>query len=254
MIERSGSGKWGLAKLGATVGAVVVGLALTASMAISEGTQGQVHHGAWTTGDLHTHTYLTDGGNTEAEVIDKAFNTFGLDWMANSEHGGTSARDPLGTAFASPVWRWITLSHYSFPIVRELRDQYTDKLIIQGVEWNVPTHEHAGVGIVAKEPAAISNFEYQFDKSDTDVSRAGEGLVKTNVTHPNAVAGVAWLGANFGTLSYFVPNHPSRALKYTVADFRDFNNAAPSVAFGLEGMPGHQKEPGRGGYSNATPA
>ena len=98
MIGRFGSGKWGLAKLGATVGAVLVGLALTASMATSEGTQGQVRHGAWTTGDLHTHTYLTDGSNTEAQVVDKAFNTFGLDWMANSEHGGTSARDPLALA------------------------------------------------------------------------------------------------------------------------------------------------------------
>jgi hypothetical protein len=255
MIWRFGSGKWGLAKLGATVGAVVIGLALTASVATSEGKEGQLRHGAWTTGDLHTHTYLTDGENTEVQVVDKAFNTYGLDWMANSEHGGKSARDPLGNAFgAGGVWRWITLSLYSYPIIADLRDQYPDNLIIQGVEWNVPTHEHASVGIVANEPAAISSFEYQFDKSDTDVSRAVEGLVKTNVTHTDAVAGVAWLGANYGTLSYFVPNHPSRALKYSVVDFRDFNNAAPSVAFGLEGMPGHQKEAGRAGYGQATPA
>jgi hypothetical protein len=254
MIRRFGSGKWGVAKLGATVGAVVVGLALTASIATSEGTQGQVRHGAWTTGDLHTHTYLTDGENTEAQVVDKAFNTYGLDWMANSEHGGTSARNPLGSDFSSPVWRWITLSLYSYPIVAELRTQHSDKLIVQGVEWNVPTHEHASVGIVADEPAAVSNFEYRFDSSDTDTSRTlTEGLVKTNATHDDAVAGVAWLGENYGALSYFVPNHPSRKLKYSVADLRDFNNAAPNVAFGIEGMPGHQKESSRGGYTSADP-
>jgi hypothetical protein len=39
---------------------------------------------------------------------------------------------------------------------------------------------------------------------------------------------------------------------YDVNDFRDFNDAAPDVAIGFESFPGHQKEPGRGGYgSNA---
>ena len=174
--------------------------------------------------------------------------------MANSEHGGTSARDPLGNSFTSPAWRWITLSHYSYPVVADLRLQYPDNMIIQGVEWNVPKGEHASVGIVADEPAAISNFEYQFDAGDGDTSRANEGLLKNNTTHASAVAGVAWLGQNYGDLSYFVPNHPSRALKYSVADFRDFNNAAPTVAFGFEGIPGHQKEAGRGGYGQATAA
>ena len=35
---------------------------------------------------------------------------------------------------------------------------------------------------------------------------------------------------------------------YDIRDFRDFNNAAPSVCFGFESMPGHQKEGQRGGY------
>lgn len=42
MIRRFGSGKWGLVKLGATAGAVVIGLALTASVAMSEGKEGQL--------------------------------------------------------------------------------------------------------------------------------------------------------------------------------------------------------------------
>ncbi|MDA8216125.1 MAG: hypothetical protein M0Z94_00755, partial [Dehalococcoidales bacterium] len=38
--------------------------------------------------------------------------------------------------------------------------------------------------------------------------------------------------------------------KYSIADIRDFNNVAPDVAFGLEGMPGHQKAAYRGGFGS----
>lgn len=206
--------------------------------------------GKWVTGDFHTHTYLTDGSNTEKDVVDNAFNKYGLDWMANSEHGGASKRDPFGNLFPTPVWRWITLKDYSFPIISQLRDQYADKKLIQGVEWNVPTHEHASVGITADEPTAISDFEYMFDASDKDTSR--QGLPKQNSTHADAVAGAKWLEDNYQDSSYFILNHPSRVLKYSIADIRDFNNAAPDVAFGFEGIPGHQKESDRGGYSSSN--
>jgi hypothetical protein len=212
------------------------------------------NQGRWITGDFHTHTYLTDGNFTFPQVTEKSFKTFGLGWLANSEHGGFSARQPNGTAFTSPVPRWITLSLYSYPLVMEARADYPQKMVVQGVEWNVPAGEHASVGIVAKEPAAVANFEYMFDKSDTDTSRAVEGLVKNNTTHASANAGATWLQTNFKDSSYFLLNHPSRQQKYTVADIRDFNNAAPDVAFGFEGLPGHQKEAGRGGYGGSSPA
>ena len=54
----------------------------------------------------------------------------------------------------------------------------------------------------------------------------------------------------YPTTSYFLLNHPSRKLANSVSAIRDFNNAAPAVAFGLEGLPGHQKEGWRGGYGN----
>ncbi|MGE5630787.1 MAG: hypothetical protein ACM3TR_06770 [Caulobacteraceae bacterium] len=222
--------------------------------------------GRYVAGDFHTHTYLTDGNKTEADVVKNAFVDFGLDWMANSEHGGTSTRDPLGDQFVCPtgsqlldvsgknvdytIWRWITLRDYSFPVVQKLQQQYANKILLQGVEWNVPTHEHASVAIVANSPKPISDFEYQFDQSDLDTSRSFEGLPKTNTTHADAVAGAKWLQTNYKSSGYFLLNHPSRKLKYTIADIRDLNNAAPDVCFGMEGFPGHQKEKDRGGYGN----
>ena len=225
--------------------------------------------GEWITGDFHTHTFLTDGSHTQADVVGHAFDTFGLDWMANSEHGGAFARNPEGVYWenvtpspyiiGNPVkdkngrllmWRWQSLRDYSYPLLQALQSRYPNKTLIQGFEWNAPSHEHASVAIVEDVPTAISDFEYMFDAADKDTSRAREGLVKRNVTHADAVAAVAYLQENYADTSYCLINHPSRALKYSAADIRDFNNAAPTVCFGFEGLPGHQKEDARGGYGS----
>lgn len=202
----------------------------------------------WVRGDFHTHTWLTDGYQTQVIVARRAFDSFALDWLANSEHGGFSTRDPAGVPFPTPVPRWRTLAQHSFPIIDSLRDEYPRKVIIQGVEWNVPAHDHASVGIVAGEPGAVSDFEYMFDRDDTDTSRSHEGLIKQNTTHADAVAAVAWLEQNHPITSYVVLNHPSRRQGYSAADIRDLSNAAPDAVVGFEGVPGHQRARSRGDY------
>jgi hypothetical protein len=59
------------------------------------------------------------------------------------------------------------------------------------------------------------------------------------------------------TTSYFVPAHLERAGVYfannnrgfNVEHLRNFNNAAPDIAFGFESMPGHQASENRGEYA-----
>ncbi len=241
--------------------------------------------GSYVSGDFHNHTWLTDGSHTETDVVAHAFGGtykdssgadvtvpgFGLDWMANSEHGGSYNHAPDGTLWAELVpsvtiqgnplpsagkmWRWQSLTEYSFPLLFDkntgLQSKYPNNTLIQAFEWNCPTHEHASVGIVDQaNGTAISNFEYMFDGSDKDTSKTG--LTKKNTTHADAIEAVKYLEANYKDTSYFIVNHPSRQQKYTVADFRDFINAGPDVTVGLEGMPGHQKELFRGGYSSST--
>lgn len=223
-------------------------------------------------GDFHTHTNLSDGSNPESLVTQKAFGDFGLNWFANTDHGGGFNRNPYGsfwdTLSSKPyikgvmsisgghqnMWRWQSLFEYSFPIVTELRDQYPTKKIIQGFEWNCPSHEHANIGIISNEGKSVSDFEYLFDQNDNDTSRNVEfGITtKQNKTHADALAGLTWLKTNYPTTGYLHFNHPSRKLKYSIADFRDFYNLAPEMIVGIEGMPGHQKELSRGGYSNAN--
>lgn len=229
----------------------------------------EVSAGRWIAGDFHNHTYLTDGSDVESDVLANAFK-FGLGWIANSEHGGTSARTPQGAAWpndtlflgnppAGKMWRWQSLEQYSYPIIAEARGDYPDKLIVQGYEWNVPTHEHASVGIVGSAERggkAVAQHEYLFDAGDSGSTSDGylgvTGKAAAN-SHDKAVAGAKWLEDNYPKASYFLLNHPSRALKYSIADIRDFNNAAPDVAFGFEGIPGHQKEAQRGGYGGTSP-
>jgi hypothetical protein len=245
----------------------------------------------WVAGDFHQHTTYTDGSNSFKTVMDKN-NQFGLDWWANSEHGGafaTDARGPLATAepynvnggyawtdatryplnpilpvtvpALTKMWRWQSIRDYSFDDVLDARALY-QKPILQSYEWNVPGHEHCSLGLITGQfrwfptAEAIAQFEYLFDANDKDVDgglvQGWTGKILTN-DHAKAVAAVAWLQANYRNSSYAVFAHPERkgpASKggYDINHFRDLNNAAPDVAFGFESMPGHQKEPGRGGY------
>ena len=114
--------------------------------------------GRWLAGDFHNHTYLTDGSNVPDQIFAHAFQ-FGLDWIANSEHGGAFSHNsegqswPTDTVFlGSPpiekMWRWQSIWQYSYPLVAKARTTWPDKLIVQGYEWNVPGHDHASVAIV----------------------------------------------------------------------------------------------------------
>lgn len=162
-----------------------LGLLLAAPLAFAGETS------AWLSGDFHQHTLYTDGGTSIDFCMEKD-NAFGLDWWANSEHGGEKNTDgqgrlwdlnyPEGTILGAvelssghrEMWRWQSLRDFVFPDIVRLRSTYPNRRILSGYEWNVPGHEHCSVGIVAQDNSAISAFEYMFDNSDDDFSRDGE--------------------------------------------------------------------------------
>ena len=126
------------------------------------------------------------------------------------------------------------------------RGTFPGRSIIHGFEWNVPAHDHATVGIVEDEPYAITQFEYKFDA--TDESTARPLWTKQNTTRTDAVDAARWLAGRYQKTSYLIVNHPSSRQLFSARDLRDLNNAAPSVAFGFEGLPGRQKMLSRGSY------
>jgi hypothetical protein len=237
-------------------------------------------------GDFHQHSTYTDGSWSIQWMMSKN-NQFGLDWWANSEHGGGWSRDGAvsGTDYGQikywdqynpnpimgdpgplsyghlPMWRWQILRDYAFPQILLARQNLTDKVIIQSYEWNVPGHEHGSVGCIEGQfqanpnVNALAEFEYKFDNSDIDINGgAAQGWTKEpgGNTHARTLAAIQWLQNNFPSESWVVPAHPERQNKYSISDFRDMNNAGPDVCFGFESMPGHQKEQPRGSYSSSA--
>jgi uncharacterized protein YjdB len=221
----------------------------------------------------------------------KMNNMFNLDWWANSEHGGGFAKNGLvsginadapsavtywdsytpnpiiGTVDGTPhqnMWRWQSLRDSSFAGILKARATYPTKLIIQSYEMNVPGHEHGSMGLITNQFSLnpnvnpLAQFEFTFDANDKDINGGvAQGWTKSTLSnsHAKTIAALKWLNANYPTTSYLVPAHPERKPKssgYTIAAFRDMNNAAPSVCFGFESMPGHQKASGRGGYSKTA--
>jgi len=257
---------------------VAVAAALSASLCLGAVDAVDAKHykdskSEWLSGDFHQHTYYTDGSTTFDFVMEKN-NEFGLDWWANSEHGGARNRDGEGDAWldatkypvnpilgdnpdAGNMYRWQSLRDFVYPDILTARANYPEKRIFSGLEWNVPAHEHCSVGVVSDMmgPLAISAFEYQFDKSDNDTSRTGEWtpfgvLAKQNSTHEDSVAACAWMQDQYekGLIdnAWIIFAHIERAEAYQIEHFRDFNNAAPDICFGFEGAPGHQVNPARG--------
>lgn len=239
--------------------------------------------GRWIAGDFHQHSTFTDGAFPLETVLSKSFE-YGLGWAANSEHGGTGWRDGQGTPWSDAdaypehpakgdvvtvereieengekvkkefrlMWRWQSLIDHAYTIIQKVRGANPDNLAATGLEWNVPGHEHCSVGIVAEDAMPIGEFEYRFDRGDKDTSGGPGGIWKDKQfnqnEHAKAVTAVEWMQENHRETGWIVFAHPERVSSYTVADFRDFNNAGPDVAFGFEGLPGHQRSGSRGGY------
>ena len=77
-----------------------------------------------------------------------------------------------------------------------------------------------------------------------------------NRGHAKTVEAMKWMAAYHPDGSYYVPAHLERAGPFNpngnngfnVEHLRDFNNAAPRVAFGMETQPGHGASSNRGEY------
>ncbi|SHJ09700.1 hypothetical protein SAMN02745165_01561 [Malonomonas rubra DSM 5091] len=255
--------------------AAIKKIAVAASMFIAMGAASATA-GEYQAGDFHQHSLYTDGSYPFMQVMAENAN-YGLDWWANSEHGGERNRDGNGNYWddtsvypINPIlgdaeysgghqemWRWQSLRDFVYPDIKMTRENYPDKTVISGLEQNVPGHEHCSTAIHQYDgtATAISEFEYRFDRSDDDTSRDGEiGLLgdvlsKTNDDKEDAILGVKWMQAmkdqGLGD-AWVVPAHVERAWSYLIEDFRNWMDAGPDVAIGFEGAPGHQTSGDRG--------
>lgn len=237
----------------------------------SGGTSDNFEKGRWTTGDLHTHTVQSDDSRTTQTLdflLGKAFTTYGLDWMAVTNHLRSSKYDDAANLLPAPRAFAYGMEAYEMPRIKALQDagSYKGKLIYSAFEWDMPTHDHIGVGIFQgasgswkTSPSAAKEFQYLFTTGaetlfdPADVARwKNQYPQRYNQTGEDALKAIAWLKDKYPDTSYALINHPSRNPgKYTIADFRQMNDLAPRIVFAIEGMVGNQLEPDRGGYTSA---
>ncbi|MEP7101632.1 MAG: S-layer protein [Burkholderiales bacterium] len=233
------------------------------------GSSADADSGTWTTGDLHVHTVQSDDSRTTQTldfVLGKAFTTYGLDWMAVSNHLRSSKYDNNAGLLPAPVAFAYGMEAYEMPRIKALQSSgsYDKKLIFSAFEWDTPAHDHLGVGIFEGSPglstsaSAAKEFQYVFTTGDESLFLP-EDLVRwkakysqrSNTTAADALKGIQWLKDNYPDTSFAVINHPSRNPgKYTISDFRQMNDLAPKIVFAIEGMVGNQMEPNRGGYTS----
>ncbi|MEV5573850.1 PHP domain-containing protein [Spirillospora sp. NPDC052269] len=192
----------------------------------------------WLAGDHHVHTQSSyDAMHTVAQQV-AAGREHGLDWMVITDHGH--------------------VAHEKFAVEQTYADVLAARranpsmLLWQGLEWNVPSGEHATVFFDAArdELTALRAFEKLFDGN----------INGTNHTSPaneaTALAGLRWMSGQIdrGAIdsALMIANHPSRNGRYSPHEFRNLRDTAPHIAVGMEGSPGAQNDGGhRGGYGNA---
>lgn len=252
-------------------GILIAGLAYSCSPAIQGDSKNK--KAGWVTGDFHEHSHFSDGGYPMDSVFKRGAH-YGVDFMLNTDHGGRYPRDYDGRTWdqipgvvfkgdnagvdnneKKQMWRWQELLEYSYPRVAAFQKNNPGGHYIQGLEWNSAATSHTTVGIIAKSGLPISMFEYQFDYSDLDASGGPvAGLVKMNGREKGnggflpdkraaTASAIQWLMKNHRYNSWAFVAHPERGGNVTIGDLRSFNNAGPDVAFGFEGIPGHQKNP-----------
>jgi len=224
-----------------------------------------------------------------------------------------------GSAPNQNMWRWQSIQEFQYPLIEYLSANKNVPLFI-GVESVVAGHEHTSMSVITGQiptaldsatlpnapiynangsrytplgsATALAQWEYCFDRGDTDTSRGntavGSGVGNNwncavtgslnaadpswNATaqklipaggsgtgtrgHAKTVEAVKWMVENHPNGSYYIPAHLERAgpfyadgnQGFNIEHLRDFNNAAPKVAFGFETQPGHGASSNRGEY------
>ena len=129
----------------------------------------------------------------------------------------------------------------AYPDVLQARRDVPDVIQFFGFELNAPGADHASVIVphTRDEVDRVYELESQFDKRNADPNDPGADTVGRMVEALTAMK-------EFPAPPIVIANHPSRwAMDGEVygttrpADLRAWNNAAPEVAVGMAGAPGH---------------
>jgi len=129
---------------------------------------------------------------------------------------------PSGTGTGASMWHWQAQQDIEYPMIVDRSAKY-QKVLIDGLEWVVPGHEHTDVAIVKGQTPlkakvgnanAISEFEFRFDRQDLDL-----------IGPVNAAGASIWAGAQKDP----VPARRRRALPATRRPWLRSHGCRPTI-------------------------
>ncbi|AMO55075.1 hypothetical protein [Endozoicomonas montiporae] len=226
----------------------VLSSCLASLLAVSVGADADDKDRQWLAGDHHVHTHWSvtfdmdgnfiKGGDAKYSYLKNTTmgKKFGLSWIVNTDHG-------------DPGHSMINFEH-AYPELLETREVVDDMVIFYGHEWNIPVHGHATLILPINdlERETMRDFQRQFGRKEAEIE-----------SHRNAymLEGLEWLD-RFQEKPLVFLNHPSRSSRelgkfrqITPPRMKGWYDVAPEVQVGMEGAPGHQAAPVRGGYGGA---
>ena len=197
----------------------------------------------WLAGDHHIHSNNSVGwdetsnppkpivGGDAIYTIEKnaqMARKFGLSWMVATDHGG-------------PNHSKLSMES-TYPALLAARLAVPEVIQFMGLELNTPGADHSSI-IMPKSPNEarhLAAYEYRFDSREAwpadplrnEEARMIDALEFAKGLNPQPVV---------------IAHHPSRSAREegifgltTPAELRRWNDAAPNIAVGMEGAPGHQ--------------
>jgi hypothetical protein len=151
------------------------------------------------------------------------------------------------TAGYSPLGNATALAQWTYCFDRGDTDTSRGNTVVGGAEGN-----NWDCSVSGSANSADPNWNLQAAKL---VPSGGTGTGDRG--HLKTVEAVKWMAEKHKYASYYVPAHLERAGPFNpngnngfnIEHLRNFNNAAPTVAFGFETQPGHGASDARGEYT-----
>ncbi len=197
----------------------------------------------WLAGDHHIHSRFSVGWDRETDppspivggdaIYPVPMNALmarhhGLTWMVSTDHGG-------------PGHSRVNLE-MAYPELERSREVIPDLIQFYGMEFDTPGADHSSLIIprTPDEATRLRDLERDFAKNEPWPPDEGRD------TEPLMLEALAVM-RDLSPKPVLIANHPSRSAPdmgvYGLdapAEFRAWNDAAPQVAVGMAGAPGHQ--------------
>jgi len=211
---------------------------------------------SWIAGDHHIHSRWSVGWDTEVDpptpikggdaIYPMAMNAtmarhYGLGWMVATDHGG-------------PNHSKVNLES-AYPELVMSREAVPEVVQFYGMEFDTPGADHSSIIIphTHDESERLEEIESGF------AAREAWPYDPLRDTEPKMLEALGQM-RELDQPPVVIAHHPSRSAPgigvYGLdepAEFRAWNNAAPEVAVGMEGAPGHQAVVFRAGGDTITP-